>query len=298
YGAYGTAPIKLKITISKDQKKYKMTGYSSDGNKELNMGSQSDKMTGDNLFFGKQEVKFKIDGNKLMLGKNFRSYSEHVPYILYRENSNQGKRNLKLWKKYLTEYKEYSAKVNNEAINDDENESDTNHDSESSSGTSSISDTQVKNIAKKVISDFKKQISGNWKYTDNSNSWGSSVTVNFENNGNIEMTEKDKSFENTNLTYKGTYSFDYNSVMSKIMDLSSNGQNVTQINNYRKFYNQSENYYLPINLNISVTGSISGQSQDTSKNTQISMAYNNNQLLFNDTTELFHSAAPTNLTRE
>lgn len=168
-----------------------------------------------------------------------------------------------------------------------------------------IDEEKANEIAEIIVNDFKKQITATFEDKDDSNSWGSTISITFNEDGSLKMTESDNSFQKINLTYEGTYSINNNAIASNILEyIRSRGMeqkeikikealNISSYEDYVAFSNSK----IPVDINCSINGFMSKEIKDEEMKTQAEFEYRNFKLILSPQTYLFKKATQLSLTK-
>ncbi|AOA00701.1 hypothetical protein BFC22_11660 [Carnobacterium divergens] len=133
---------------------------------------------------------------------------------------------------------------------------------------------QATKIAMNVAEDFKKNIIGTFEDIDTSNSWGSTVSMTFNEDNTILMTETDSSFQKINLTYEEYVSF---------------------MDSYQS--SMYENKYLPVDIKTTIKGYMSRDINEE-KNTEANLSCTNFKLEMSSNTSIFKNAGQPSLIKK
>ncbi|WEG73497.1 hypothetical protein [Vagococcus intermedius] len=173
-----------------------------------------------------------------------------------------------------------------------------------------LTEEQALEIASKVADDFKKQILGTFKDSDTSTSWGSTITIQFNEDNSIVMTETDNSFQKTDLTYKGTCSIEIypiaSTLMKKIEDSSfeeeqeiiNKSLTISTYKDYTNFLEKKELSYIPVEIDTTINGFKGSEIDNEKFSSQAEFIYENFKLEMSYNTKLFKSAKQRFLTKQ
>lgn len=178
-------------------------------------------------------------------------------------------------------------------------------DSTTSEELTDIDEEKANEIAEIIVNDFKKQITATFEDKDDSSSWGSTISITFNEDGSLKMTESDNSFQKIDLTYEGTYSINNNAIASNILEhIRSRGiaekeikikeaLNISSYEDYVAFSNTK----IPVDIDCTINGFMSKEIKDEEMKTQAEFEYRNFKLILSPQTYLFKKATQLSLTK-
>lgn len=173
-----------------------------------------------------------------------------------------------------------------------------------------ITEEQAIEIANKIAKDFQKLLIGTFEDTDTSSSWGATISITFNEDDTILMSESEKSFQKTNLKYEGTYTINSSPVASNLLDIIDQTDIDDKANkikecleletydDYNSFVHNVDMVYLPVTIDTTVNGHKSKEISNEKHLVEAELKYNNLKLEMSYSTRLFKSANQVALTKK